>query len=234
MSRKNEILLNSALLVLLVTLLVLFLNPSSLVVKMPFLTKNSLSLNESFSDIHSIMIDVVSEDVLIKQHESDVVEVRYEGFHQPNLSVKNNTLTIEAKHVVFSLFKQSGKVVILVPKTIFDEINCTTVSSKMEIDVVAHTIITDTISGKTVIERNATSNKINSISGKVEISLVEKGNVDCETVSGNVIITIDDTLNSSTTFSSVSGKLKTSNKNESTIPDCIIQVETVSGNCSIE
>lgn len=217
--------------------------------------KNSFS-DTYDSQIKEIEIDVVSSHIEIWVDDSkSEIELTYNGNGEFEVSESSNSLKIEEDFNKWNLGSvRKGKLDIIIPQGL-DELILSTVSGNIELkDLNGDLLELNNVSGKTLLDNlNYEELSVENISGRIrgnnisfsdgflknvsaDISVeIDKvwDDFSIETVSGDVDLTLDPEISPNITYSSVSGKLRSSvssgEKN-----NCDLEIDTVSGDARVK
>lgn len=151
---------------------------------------NELVTEERFTDVTNIRVNVVEENVLVYEHNSNDIIIKYFGDHDrlPRISVSNGELRIERENewrfFLFN-FNASGRVEIYMPSNVINKLDIVGVSGNVEVTPSVKDLNIDVVSGSITGYGAGQSTGLNTVSGNIRMYKAFD-NVDAETVSGNI------------------------------------------------
>ncbi|MEG0238832.1 DUF4097 family beta strand repeat-containing protein [Anaerorhabdus sp.] len=172
--------------------------------------KNELVKEERFSNIENIKVNVVEESIVVYEHNSNDVVVKYYGNKDrvPVMNATGNDLRIEReKEWYFFVFNfgYSGRVEIYAPSDQINKLDLSNVSGSVDVQPDIKDLFVDTVSGNIEGQASGIDADLNTVSGNIRM-YGTFNEIDAETVSGNIRLKTE--ANSKLTASTVSGTVR--------------------------
>lgn len=157
---------------------------------------SELNLQESFSGISNIRINMIDESIDVLEHDKDTVEIKYYGNKKDDILVKKDgdTLNVERRENkdFFGLFNfnfnfgsKQNRIEIYVPKGEINNANLYSVSGGVDVKTVTSSLNVDTVSGSIEVFAPGKDVNASSVSGNIRI-YETYDDIRFDTVSGNV------------------------------------------------